>query len=227
LPPMTEARVWVVELDRSERDVGVLGGVLTADELLRAGRIKAEAGQRRAVVARAALRLLLARELGRAPEAIVFAAGPHGKPRLAQAAAPVSFNLSHSAGLALIAMSTSEVGVDVEQVKPRKDLPGVARRVFTAAERAEVEAGGDVAFYRHWVAKEAFVKATGRGISSLKSFEVALDAPGGPRLTHVGGDPDRAARWTLAELEVPGGYAAAVVVASANAKVHPPRAFEP
>ena len=45
---------------------------------------------------------------------------------------------------------------------------------------SECFATGAPAFYRHWVAKEAFVKATGRGVSSLKSFEVALDAPGGP-----------------------------------------------
>ena len=216
---MAEARVWVVELDRSEKDTGALGGVLTEDELLRAGRIRSEDGRRRAVVARAALRTLLAHELNRAPEQIAFSAGPHGKPRLADEEPPVRFNLSHSGALALIAMSSLEVGVDVEQIKPRADLTGVARRVFTAAERAEVEAGGERAFYRHWVAKEAFVKATGRGISSVKSFEVALDAPGGPRLTHVGGDPERAGEWTLAEVEVPAGYAAAVVVAEPNVTV--------
>ena len=222
---MAEARVWIVELDRPEREVGALGGVLTEDELLRAGRIRAQEGRKRAVVARAALRMLLARELGREPEALKFAAGPNGKPRLAEG--DLQFNLSHSAGLALIAMSSVEVGVDLEQVKPRKDLTGVAKRVFTAAERQEIEAGGERAFYRHWVAKEAFVKATGRGVSSLKSFEVALDAPGGARLTHVGGDPDKAGEWTLRELDVPSGYAAAVVVASADAIVRGPERFRP
>ena len=225
---MAEARVWIVGLDRDDKEVARLGGVLTEDELLRAGRIKAEEGRKRAVVARAAVRKLLARELGRAPEEIAFAAGANGKPRLADAAPPLRFNLSHSAGLALIVTSAqAEVGVDVEQVKPRRDLAGIAKRVFTAAERAEIEAGGDEAFYRHWVAKEAFVKATGRGVSSLKSFEVALDAPGGARLTHVGGDPEKAGEWTLRELDVPSGYAAAVVVANPNATVHGPTPFEP
>jgi 4'-phosphopantetheinyl transferase len=214
------ARVYAVELDRDEREVAALGGVLTADELLRAGRIRIERGRARAVVTRAALRKLLARELGRTPEELTFSAGPHGKPRLADESAGVRFNLSHSAGLALVAIARDvEVGVDLEEIKPRADLEGVARRVFTEAEREAVEAGGEDAFYRHWVAKEAFVKATGRGVGSLRSFEVVLEAPGGARLNHVGGDPAEAAKWTLVPLDLQPGFAAAVVVAAPGATV--------
>jgi 4'-phosphopantetheinyl transferase len=212
---MATARVYAVELDRDEREVAALGGVLTADELLRAGRMRAEEQRSRAIVTRAMLRKLLARETGRKPEEIAFSVGPHGKPRLDDTSAGVRFNLSHSAGLALIAIAHDvELGVDVEEIRQRSDLRGVARRVFTEAEREAVEVGGEVAFYRHWVAKEAFVKATGRGIESLRSFEVLLDGPGGARLNHVGGDPAEAAKWTLAPLEVGPRFAAAVVVAA-------------
>src|SRR3954465_2402760 len=193
---MATAHVYAVELDRDEREVAALGGVLTADELLRAGRMKSPQGRTRAVVARAALRKLLARELGRTPEEIVFTVGPHGKPRLDDESAGVRFNLSHSADLALIGIARDvEIGVDLEGTKPRGGgTRGVARRVFTQAERDAVEVGGEVAFYRHWVAKEAFVKATGRGIESLRSFEVLLDGPGGARLNHAGGDPAAGAK---------------------------------
>jgi 4'-phosphopantetheinyl transferase len=215
------ARVYPVELDRDEREVAALGGVLTADELLRAGRMKSPEGRTRAVVARAALRNLLARELGRTPEELVFTVGPHGKPRLDDESAGVRFNLSHSGDLALIAIARGavEVGVDLEELRPRADLRGVARRVFTQAEREAVEAGGEIAFYRHWVAKEAFVKATGRGIESLRSFEVVLDGPGGARLNHVAGDPGEAAKWTLAMLDVGPRFAAAAVLAAPGASV--------
>ena len=118
--------------------------------------------------------------------------------------------MSHSGGLALIAVADgADVGVDVEAIKPREHRDGIARRVFTQAERAAID--DDESFYRHWVAKEAFVKATGKGVSSVRSFEVLLDAPGDARLTHVGGDPEEAARWTLAPLDAPPGYAAAAV----------------
>jgi 4'-phosphopantetheinyl transferase len=217
---MATARVFAVELDRDEREVAALGGVLSADELLRAGRMRAEEQRRRAIVTRAVLRQLLARETGRKPEELVFAAGPHGKPRLDDTGAGIRFNLSHSAGRALIAIaSDAEVGVDLEEIRPRTDLRAVARRVFTEAEREAVELGGEAAFYGHWVAKEAFVKATGRGIESLRSFEVLLDGPGGARLNHVGGDPAEAAKWTLAPLDVGPGFAAAAVVAAPGASV--------
>src|SRR4051794_9602328 len=155
---MATARVYAVELDRDEREVAALGGVLTADELLRAGRIKSDEGRTRAVVTRATLRKLLARELGRTPEELVFAAGPHGKPKLDDSSAGVRFNLSHPAALALIAIARDvEVGVDLEEIRPRNALRGVARGVFTEAEHEAAELGGESDFYRHWVAKEAFV----------------------------------------------------------------------
>jgi 4'-phosphopantetheinyl transferase len=215
-----DVRIYAIELDRPEKEVAALGGVLTADELLRAGRIRSQEGRNRAVVTRAALRELLARELDSAPEELVFAVGPHGKPRLDAESAGVRFNLSHSDGLALIAITRDvEVGVDLEEIRPRPDLTRVARRVFTEAEREAVAIGGEQAFYRHWVAKEAFVKATGRGIESLRSFEVLLDGPGGARLNHVAGDPAAAASWTLAPLDVGPRFAAAVVAAAPDARV--------
>jgi 4'-phosphopantetheinyl transferase len=229
LPPPGEVHVWSVALDLPDADVGVLGGVLAEDELLRAGRIRSEDGRRRAVVSRASLRALLGRYLGRAPAEIAFAAGPEGKPRLEDAGAALRFNLSHSADLALVAVAReAEVGIDVEHVRPRDDLAGLARRTFAEAEREAIDADGDRdrAFYRHWVAKEAYVKATGHGVRSLRSFEVLLEAPEGARLVHVGGDPAEAARWTLALLEPGEGYVGAVV-AEGGVTVGAPRAFDP
>jgi 4'-phosphopantetheinyl transferase len=203
-----EVHVWSVDLDLPAERVGVLGGVLSEDELLRAAAYKVEDGRRRFVVTRAALRTLLGRYLDADPAALRFGTTTNGKPRL-DPPSSTQFNVSHSNAVAMVAVSQEIVGIDVEEIKPRERLDGVARRVFTEAERDAID--GDAAFYRHWVAKEAFVKATGRGVASVKSFEVLLDAPGGARLVHVGGDYEEAGRWTLAPLEAPPGYAAAVV----------------
>jgi 4'-phosphopantetheinyl transferase len=96
--------------------------------------------------------------------------------------------------------------------------------VFTERERDAIDS--ELSFYRHWVAKEAFVKATGKGVASVRSFEVLLDAPGGARLVHVGGDPEEAARWTLAPVEAPAGYAAAVVACGRAITIRPPLPFK-
>jgi 4'-phosphopantetheinyl transferase len=207
-PASDEVHVWSVDLGRPAAH---LAGALSEDELLRAAAFKVEDGRRNYVAARAALRALLGGYLRQDPAAVRFSAGAQGKPRLDHPSL-LQFNVSHSGSAGLIAVaSEAAVGVDIEEVKPRADLGGIARRVFTERER-EAIAGDELAFYRHWVAKEAFVKATGRGVSSVRSFEVLLDAPGGARIVHVGGDPEEAARWTLAPTAAPAGYAAAVVV---------------
>lgn len=231
LPPEGEVHVWTVDLDRPATDVARLGGLLTEDELLRAGAIKTEKGRSRAVVTRAAVRALLASYLDQArPEELAFTAGAHGKPRLTEPHARLHFNISHSAGTALIATATGiELGADIEQLRPgHDDLAGVARRVFSEAER-EAAQGSQHAFLRHWTAKEAFVKAIGRGIGSLRSFEVLLDAPGGgARILHVGGDREKASEFTLVPLEQPASDCVGAIVAEhPSADVKPPRRFEP
>jgi phosphopantetheinyl transferase (holo-ACP synthase) len=113
----------------------------------------------------------------------------------------------------------------VEEVRPRRD---VGRRVFTNAETAAVAEAEDPteALHRHWVAKEAFAKASGRGVVSMRSFEVSLDGPGGTRLVHVGGDQQEARGWSLHMLDVADPYVAALVV-EGDARVAPLRVFEP
>jgi 4'-phosphopantetheinyl transferase len=222
LPASGEVHVWSVDLDLPAERLGALGGVLSEDELLRAAAFKVEDGRRRFVITRSALRTLLGRYLDVDPITLRFAATANGKPRL-DPTSSLQFNVSHSGNAGLIAIAkNAEVGIDVEQIKPRDRMAGIARRVFTEAERDAIDS--DTAFYRHWVAKEAFVKATGRGVASLRSFEVLLEAPGGPRLVHVGGDHDEAGRWTLAPLDAPPGYAAAVV-ARGDALIAPRRVF--
>ena len=164
-PAADEVHVWSVDLGRPAAH---LAGALSEDELLRVANFKVEDGRRRFVGTRAALRTLLGRYLDKDPGTLRFAASATGKPRL-DPPSLLQFNVSHSGEVAMIAVTRErDVGVDVEQIKPRTHLDGVARRVFTAREREAID--GDPAFYRHWVAKEAFVKATGRGIASVKSF---------------------------------------------------------
>src|SRR3954453_7948248 len=220
-PASDEVQGGLVAPDAAPASVGAS---LSEDELLRAARFKIEDGRRNFVVTRGALRTILGRYLQAEPQTLRFASTTNGKPRLDP---PLStqFNVSHSGSVGLIAVARElEVGVDVEKITPRARRDGIARRVFTTRERDAID--GDEAFYPHWVAKEAFVKATGRGVASVKSFEVLLDAPGGPRLVHVGGDQEEAARWALTPVEAPPGSAAAVV-ARGHATIGKPRAFEP
>jgi 4'-phosphopantetheinyl transferase len=144
--------------------------------------------------ARRALREILGGYLGEPPEAIALAVGETGKPRLAASPVALSFNLSHSGGLALVAVAAggTEIGVDVERIRPRRDLVRLAARWLPAADAETVAAASEATregvFYSAWTRYEARVKCTGAGISG---------PPPGPEVV-------------ARDLRIDPGYAAAV-----------------
>lgn len=140
---------------------------LSADEQDRARRFHFDRDRKRWVAARGWLREQLAQKLGSAPSQLHFEYSERGKPSLK--AGGLAFNLSHSAGQALLALLPSgEVGVDIEEVRPGFEWQGVASYAFSAAENEALrQAPGDSQlglFYSVWTRKEAYVKTTGCGL---------------------------------------------------------------
>lgn len=142
--------------------------------------------------AHGALRLILGAMLSRSPSALQFGKRPHGKPSLCPPSGtpgePIQFNISHSKGLAAVGLSRNAIGIDIEQVMWREDLLNVARLSFADEQVASFAgASGDRRtnlFFRYWTLGEAFIKATGVGISQgLDTFAFTPD--GEPRLTRV------------------------------------------
>ncbi|HKO54622.1 MAG TPA: 4'-phosphopantetheinyl transferase superfamily protein [Thermoanaerobaculia bacterium] len=100
--------------------------------------------------------------------------GEGGKPRLASG--ELHFNISHSGELVAVAIAMEPVGIDVEEIRPTRELLAIARRFFSAEEARRVEQDADQ-FFRVWTAKEAIVKAIGSGVfDNLRSFTVPEDA---------------------------------------------------
>lgn len=98
----------------------------------------------------------------------VFVTNPWGKPQL-EGRENLHLSLSHSGHWAVCALSDHPVGIDVEA--PRC-TPAVARRFFRPDELTSED---PVFLTRLWTAKEAFVKALGRGLTiPLDSFAVRL-----------------------------------------------------
>jgi 4'-phosphopantetheinyl transferase len=155
----------------------------------------------------------LGRSLQIEPREIQFVAGAQGKPAIAGGP---EFNLAHSGDVALIALARDRaVGVDVEQVRAMPDADGIAARFFSAGEQAALAAlpaaERQAAFFNIWTRKEAFIKATGAGLSfPLDGFTVSLGAGEDDCLLSAAGGPAVAARWRVQALSAPPGYAAAV-----------------
>lgn len=123
------------------------------------------------VPARQTLQRVLGLYLGEEPEQIELAAGAHGKPRLAEEPARLAFNLSHSGDLALVALAADrEVGVDVERVKPGRNLVALAERALAPEAVATVREASQPErtrlFYELWTQHEARLKCLGVGLAS-------------------------------------------------------------
>ena len=128
------------------------------------------------------------------------------------------FNVSHSGGIALLAFVRGrEIGIDVEQVRSDFDLEAIARRFFSAHEQDQLFALAAEtrieAFFRCWTRKEAYIKATGDGLSlPLSQFDVSLASGEGNVLLATRPDASEAERWLLREIPASAGFVAAVCV---------------
>ncbi|HEV3003332.1 MAG TPA: 4'-phosphopantetheinyl transferase superfamily protein, partial [Pirellulales bacterium] len=215
-----EVHVWRVALDDPGGNLRDASRVLSPDELRRAERLQFEKDRLAFAIGRSALRTILGRLIGEEPGRLSFEYGPSGKPALAtpRQVRALEFNVSHSHGLALVAVSWSRcLGVDVEQVRELDGYAEIVGRFFSAREREAFAGIADQtkreAFFRGWVRKEAVLKAKGAGMSlPLDSFDVSL-SPGEPaKLLHMEGPPGEAERWSLADLDPATGFVAALAV---------------
>lgn len=196
--------VWQVPLDVPEAALEDAKALLSPDERARMERFRFPVDQARFAVGRAALRRLLGEVVGIPPEAVAFGYGPQGKPHVRNAPLDVRFNVSHSHGLALVAITLGrKVGIDVEQRRPVADAEAIARRYFLPAEAAL----GEEAFLPLWTRKEAVLKASGLGLAEgLPQVEVGI-RPLNER-SHVTVAPH--GTWSLLSFEPREGYIAAL-----------------
>jgi 4'-phosphopantetheinyl transferase len=156
-------------------------GLLSPDELLRARRFHFDDDRSRYVRGRAFLRVMLGQACGQPPAGLVFGTGAQGKPFLPDT--DLAFNLSHSRGLAVLAISRmTPVGIDLEFIDRGADVAGLAQTCLTPAEAETLaalpEAARRARFFAFWTAKEARMKLTGEGMS-LPPRQIALDLRAG------------------------------------------------
>jgi 4'-phosphopantetheinyl transferase len=126
-------------------------------------------------IAHVALRIALERHAGIAARGIPYLIDPGGRPRLAKAPNLKSiphFNLSHTGGFALIAIShTGPIGVDIEVSREISMTGDRRQRIEAAAARLAPDqplpVGADARFLQSWVRLEAAAKASGRGIGQI------------------------------------------------------------
>lgn len=179
---------WLPVSAIAEADWPVLSALLPEEEQARARRFHFRRDWESYTAAHALLRgtlslLAAGAGLSVAPADWRFSIGAHGKPEpiLPEGAPPFRVNLSHTRGLAAVAVALDrEVGVDVEWLDRTNLTIDLADRFFAPAECAQLvglspEAEKD-ALFAFWTLKEAYIKAVGMGLAlPLGAFAYTLD----------------------------------------------------
>jgi 4'-phosphopantetheinyl transferase len=94
-------------------------------------------------------------------------------------------------------------------------MQDIASRFFCPEEAAEISSlpvnEHERAFFSCWTRKEAYLKATGDGLSTpLDQFRVTLKPTEPAKFVHFRQDTREAEKWTLHDLRLTSGYAAAL-----------------
>jgi 4'-phosphopantetheinyl transferase len=216
-----EVHVWRAALDLEPSQVQNLQQILSPDEKARAERFYFPKDRKHFRVARGLLRTILGRYLDMGPGRLRFSYSTYGKPALIPLPGQkytLSFNMSHSHGLALYGFTRHRrIGIDLEYIRTNFACEEIAERFFSPHEQAVLRTlPAEMkyeAFFTCWTRKEAYIKARGEGLSfPLDQFDVSL-TPGKPaKLLNVVEDPLEAARWSLQALTPGPGYVAALAV---------------
>jgi len=206
--------LWTVHLVATMGQVRDFYRSLSPDEQQRAAAFRFERDKTCFVIGRGLLRALLGWYVSCAPEHIRFKYGTKGKPALSFSKSKVHFNVAYSADRVLYAISEDcELGVDLELVRPLSDIESIAKLFFTPTECQDlISVPRDKrteAFFNCWTRKEAYVKATGCGLSvHLNRFEVSLNPLEPTAFLKIEGDT--VSKWELFHLEPAAGYVGAL-----------------
>ena len=160
------------------------------------------------------LRELLAAYLRCGAQDVQLIESEHGRPELGTAhASPLSFNWSHSGDQAVFAIGIGvQPGIDIERLRPRPRALEIAQRYFDAEEARALESADDearnLAFLELWTAKEAVLKALGRGLAfGLHRLRIAMHSD---RLHLRWLDDDDAQAWQLRRLTLDAVHVGAI-----------------
>lgn len=170
-----DVHLWTALLSRYG-DMGQYEGLLSKEDIRESRLIGSERNRRLYVAGRGMLRTIISEYINTQPQCIEIERDINGRPKLSKCLGDhaLSFNLSHSEDVILCAFARHvTLGVDVQYahrvpvcadallLRDERDL------IYRAPEPLQAEM-----FLRIWTLKEAFLKATSRGLEAIDSVSV-------------------------------------------------------
>ena len=181
-----EIHLWSINPQKitEQRKLDSLKTLLNKAEQEKVQRYRLTKAQHDALITRAFVRSVLALYTDLKAQDLIFEITEHGKPELCNSSLPLRFNLSHNNNLIICAVCLNhDIGCDVESLSRKISVNSIAKRYFSANEYQSLQAlppaTQQARFFEYWTLKEAFVKATGLGISQgldTFSFQIGTTA---------------------------------------------------
>lgn len=161
-----EIHTWLIDASCTV-NLTEFRSVLTSVESEKACYLKTEEAQNSYISSQGSLRFLLSKYLNIPPETIRLGRHAKGKP-FSEDQPNLRFNLSNSANLVAIAFTyDSEIGIDIEQIRPLPDLEEMIQSNFSTNEIKIIQSKPEETlkrFFRFWTLKESYLKAIGEGM---------------------------------------------------------------
>lgn len=227
--------VWLCNLQQLSNNISEFYGMLSNTERKRADKLMIKEKQEQFVITRGCLRQRLGWLTDSDPASFVFDYLEHGKPVLGKSSSgesvsgndqqynDITFNVSHSSELALIAISLNQqLGVDIEKVNRDANPRKLVTRFFSQAEQTAMSALPESllakAFCASWTRKEAFIKAVGDGVTyGLNNFDVTVDPESHTPDINLHHASDE--KWSAFNLPINDDYMACLVSNSENVQL--------
>lgn len=156
--------------------------LMSEDECQRQQRYRFEKDRHSALITRAFVRSLLSHYDKLPPESWTFTKGEKDKPEIANLGWPLRFNLSHTEGMIICAVTrNNDIGADVEYIYRDSEVLDIADRYFSPSEVSALNQLDTLKakrsrFFDYWTLKESYIKARGLGLAiplEQFSFQIA------------------------------------------------------
>lgn len=214
---LQEIHIWSIDLNNYICQSENLYNILIDDECERANALTHKEDKSFFVVTKGIVRKILSLYTNIMPHCIKFAYNDCGKPYVSNQkdASNLYFNISHSENFALCIIAWDrEVGIDIEKIRYLDNYKSIARQFFSSEEYLNLTSlppkSQIKAFFKYWTRKEAFIKATGRGLSyPLNKFTVSLKPNEPAVLYKLNESIQKPINWVSYEIVLHKEYAAA------------------
>ena len=199
-------RVWIIPQALSNVPP-LLQEILSTKEMERANRYCFYRDHTRFLNRRGIARLILGNYLEIHPRNIKFEYTKLGKPYIKDRS-PIKFSLSSSGEYACLAVSSVNVGVDIEKITPFENLDEISKRIIPQSIFLDIKDSHERLniFYKCWTRMEAVLKAKGTGF-----FHNRRDWAGD--YIQDGNDLPELRTWKILDVPSPINYAVAICLA--------------